>query len=270
MSHHLRRSIKPIVDLGKQFALHPTIRSTTGFVPMGEHLEEDVFIVGYPKSGNTWFQNLAAGAIYGVNPLFAPDTLIQELVPDIHHKRFYKRFWTPMLFKSHLLPQSDYKRVIYLLRDGRDAMVSYFHFLSAMRGEVPDFAEMVGTGEGLICKWHDHVEAWLDNPYGAEMLIIRYEDLKTDPVRELQRCCTFLDIDRSRPWLELVANNAAFDLMQQKEKSGKYYRDNTKWPESELFNRRGVVGSYKDEMPPEVLAIFLEDAEEALARCGYQ
>ena len=29
---------------------------------------EDIFIVGYPKSGNTWFQNLVVGAVYGMDP----------------------------------------------------------------------------------------------------------------------------------------------------------------------------------------------------------
>jgi hypothetical protein len=269
MSQNFRKSISPVVKLGKQLTLHPIIRSTTVLTPISEHLEEDIFIVGYPKSGNTWFQNLVAGVVYGMNPLYSPDTLVQELVPDVHQKRYYKRFWTPMFFKSHLLPQPDYKRVIYLLRDGRDAMVSYFHFLTALKGHELDFAEMVKYGEGLYCKWHVHVDAWMTNPYGAETLTISYEDLKNDTVRELQRFCNFVDVDRDPLWLKEVAENAAFEKMQNKEKAGQIYMDNPLWPKDKLFNRRGVVGSYKDEMPPQVLELFLQDAQETLARCGY-
>jgi len=270
MSQQLRRSVRPVVQMGKQLVLNPTIRSTTGLTPISEHLDEDIFIVGYPKSGNTWFQNLVSGTVYGMNPLYAPDTLIQELVPDIHQKRFYKRFWTPMFFKSHLVPQPDYRRVIYLLRDGRDAMVSYYHFLTAIQGHEPDFENMVRSGEGLYCKWHTHVDAWLANPYAADMLVIKYEDLKVDPVHELQRFCAFANVDRDISWLAQVAEATAFEKMQKKEKTGNYHRDNKQWPEDKLFNRRGIVGSYKDEMPPEILAIFLEDAQETLQRCGYQ
>ena len=269
MRQQFFKSVRPVTKFGKRVALNPAIRSTTGLIPISEHLENDVFIVGYPKSGNTWFQNLVSGVVYGMNPLYAPDTLIQELVPDIHQKRYYKRFWTPMFFKSHFLPQPDYKRVVYLLRDGRDAMVSYFHYLTARKGYEPDFAEMVKTGEGIFCKWHTHVEAWLSNPFDAEILTIKYEDLKNDPVHELQRFCNFANVDRDISWLERVAENSAFEKIQEKEKTGRYYMEDPKWPKDKLFTRRGIVGSYKDEMPPEVLALFLQDAQDVLLRSGY-
>src|ERR1017187_5491754 len=73
---------------------------------------EDIFIVGYPKSGNTWIQNMVAGVVFGVNPVLTPDTLIQDLVPDVHYRLYYKRYGTPMFFKSHHLPRPEYKRVI--------------------------------------------------------------------------------------------------------------------------------------------------------------
>lgn len=249
--------------------LEPLVTSTVGLLPIHEHMEDDIFIVGYPKSGNTWFQNLVSGIVFGANPLYAPDTLIQELVPDVHYKHFYKRFWTPMFFKSHLLPQQDYRRVIYLLRDGRDAMVSYYHFLGAVGGRKPDFAEMVRTGEGIYCKWHEHVEAWSSNPFGAEIITIRYEDLRRDPLPDLRRICEFAKIDRTDLWLRQVAENAIFERMQEKEKAGQIHWDNQAWPKDRLFMRRGTVGSYEDEMPAEVQNIFMRDAEETLKKHGY-
>ena len=46
---------------------------------------EDVFIVAYPKSGMTWFQNLVCGLAYGVNPGKAPPFLINDLVRSPLH-----------------------------------------------------------------------------------------------------------------------------------------------------------------------------------------
>lgn len=269
MRHYVYRASRPVKELAEEQAVRPLIRSRTGLIPISEHAADDVFIVGYPKSGNTWFQNLASGVVFGVNPLFAPDPLVQELVPDVHYKRYYRRYWDPMFFKSHHMPQPDYARVVYLVRDGRDALVSFFHYNKAVWGQEPDFTEMARTGAGLMGKWHEHVEAWLANPHAADMVIIRYEDLQQDPVRELERFCQFVGLERDRPWLELVAANAAFEKMQGKEKSGKYLREDPAWPRDKLFNRRGVVGSYKDEMPPEVLDAFLQEAGETLARFGY-
>jgi Sulfotransferase domain len=115
--------------------------------PISETRLEDIFIVGYPRSGNTWMQYLIAGAILDLNPRLAPDSLVQSLVPDVHATRFYKRFGTPTFFKTHHLPQSEYRRVLYLVRDGRDVMVSYFHYLAAL-AEAPDFLALVKTGQG--------------------------------------------------------------------------------------------------------------------------
>jgi hypothetical protein len=57
-------------------------------------------------------------------------------------------------------------------------MISYFHHLAAI-GQRPDCLKLVATGEGLFpCRWHEHVQAWLKNPYEAEMITVSYEMLK--------------------------------------------------------------------------------------------
>src|SRR5437762_10919798 len=103
-----------------------------GLKPIEEAAPTDIFVVGFPRSGHTWFQNLIAGVVFGVDPEFAHDSLIQDLVPDVHYKHVFKRHGPTAYFKSHALPMKEYRRVVYLLRDGRDAMVSYWHFLSAL------------------------------------------------------------------------------------------------------------------------------------------
>src|ERR1700728_3872206 len=79
----------------------------------------DIVVAGYPKSGNTWMQYLLAGLRFGIDVRLAPDSLVQELIPDMHSKRFYKRHLAPMFFKTHQLPKREFRRVIYLVRDGR-------------------------------------------------------------------------------------------------------------------------------------------------------
>jgi len=244
------------------------IRDVARLTPISEFHSDDVFIVGYPKSGNTWFQNFVAAVIYGLNPEYAPDSLVQELEPDVHFKRYYKRFQTPMFFMTHHLPRPEYQRVVYLLRDGRDVMVSYFHHLSALQGREINFLRMVQDGDGLNpCKWHEHVEAWLSNPYKAEMITIKYEDLVTDSLAQLQRFCEFVGVERDVAFLENVSAKCSFETMRRKEMQ--FGWENQMWPKDKFFVRRGIVGSYKDEMPAEVLEAFLQDAGETLRKCGY-
>jgi hypothetical protein len=240
-----------------------------GFSSITELLEEDVFIVGYPKSGNTWFQNLVAGVVYGVDSRLSPPLLANDLVPDVHATEIYRRYATPTFFKSHHLPVRSYRRVIYLLRDGRDAMVSYLHFLEAIHNKKLDFQGLVETGLSLSsCKWHEHVQAWDRNPYQADLLVIRYENLVEHPLEELQRFCTFIGLDRDEGHLSAVAEAASFRNLRAKEiRLGMGQPD--RWPSNKFFFRRGKVGSYLDEMPQSVLEAFLRDAAPTLEQFGY-
>jgi hypothetical protein len=237
-----------------------------GLLPIGDTQPGDIFVCSYPRSGITWFQNLLAGVVHGVDPEFAHDSLIQDLVPDVHYKQFYKRYGPTGYFKSHALPQSGYRRVVYLLRDGRDVMVSYHHFLTALQGPL-DFQRLV-QGEGLMpCHWHEHVEQWSANPHGAALIVIKYEDLQAHPVRELQRFCDFAGVRRDEAHLAHIAKKASFPIARVKEQQQGW--DNTNWPREHAFVRRGQVGSYKDEMPPAVLAAFVKRARGTLERFGY-
>jgi hypothetical protein len=234
--------------------------------PLTDGLEkEDVFIVAYPKSGITWFRVMAAAALYGADPEYLPNTLFDWLVPELMDPMYYKRWQTPMLFKTHELPNPKFRRVVYLVRDGRDVVVSYYHFLKAL-GEEVDFATMVQPDYKISpCSWANHVAAWLANPYQAEILMIRYEDLKSDAVAELRRFCGFLGISRSEHLLKLVGENSAFQRMRAKELREGFHT----FPRDKAFIRRGVVGSFKDEMPKDALETFTAQSIEALSRLGY-
>jgi hypothetical protein len=244
------------------------IASRMGLTPTSSLSCEDIIVVGYPKSGNTWFQNLVVGLVYGLNPAITPDTVVQELVPDLEARRFYRRYRDIMFFKSHALPKPSYRRVIYLLRDGRDVMVSYFHHLAALSEQTVDFEAMVRSGRGLSpCKWQDHVAAWLANPYGAGMLVVKYEDLKNDCVRELARVCEFAGLSRPVPALQAVAEGSSFHAMRQKELDSGW--ENGGWPKDKFFIRRGEVGSHRDEMPEQLVRAFTADAQHALSLADY-
>ena len=240
-----------------------------GFTPINEFGPEDIFIVGWPKSGNTWFQNLVAGVVYGADPKMSPPKLVHDLVPDVHYHKFYRRYSTPMFFKSHFLPRPDYRRVVYLLRDGRDALVSYRHYLEATQKRKIDFFELTAVKLMFPCPWHEHVEAWRRNPYAAQLIVIKYEDLLRRPVEQLERFCRFSNLPREREYLAAMADAAQFRNLRAKEGEAGFGRPDLELAAGSYFFRRGVAGSHKDEMPPDVLAAFLKDAGETLRRHGY-
>ena len=267
----MRNPLKSIKRTGVQWMeerIESRVRRHLGLAPITEIADDDIFIVSYPKSGSTWFRDLLTGIVYGLDTTCSPYAFADDLVPDVHAARYYKRYQNPTFFKSHHLPKPEYKHVVYILRDGRDAMGSYYHYLRSRHGKEIDFLTMVQTGEGLICKWHEHVEQWLANPYHARLTVLRYENLQTDPVGELQRFCAFAGLERDDAFLRTVSERSSFENMRQKEVT--YGWDvKWQWPEDKFFIRRGQVGSYKDEMPADVLEAFLRDAGDTLCKCNY-
>ena len=176
--------------------------------------ERDIVIVGWPKSGNTWLQNCVAGLLYGLQPEWTPDAVIQTLVPDLHWFPAYRRFQPAMFFKSHSLPRPQYRRVVYLVRDGRDALVSFYHHQAAVTGGAVDWQNLIARGAGEFGTWAQHVRAWQDNPYQAEMMTMTYEDMKQDLPRELVRLGAFAGLERDDAMIRAAAEGASFAMMK--------------------------------------------------------
>jgi hypothetical protein len=262
--------MKPGAMLSKLFAKGPSAGSVPkGCTPITQFNEQDIFIAGYPKSGNTWFQELVSAVVYGVDPALCPPSLFHELVPDVHYKDFYQRYQTPMFFKTHNTPRPEYKRVVHLLRDGRDVMTSFFHHNAALAAAQTEFLEMVRDGKNVgSSKWHEHTRSWLENPYGAVIITIKYEDLVENAAREMFRFCEFAGIVREPAFVERMAAATAFEKMQSREARERIYVE-PRWPKDKLFRRKGKVGSYKEDMPPEVLRAFLAQSAATLRQCGY-
>jgi len=173
-----------------------------------------------------------------------------------------------MFFKTHDMPKPCHRRVIHLLRDGRDVMVSYFHYLITItRNENLDFLELVRDGKDLFpCKWHEHTQRWLANPYDAEILRVKYEHLKSNPLNEMRKLCRFAGLERDDEFLKTVIDHASFDSMRRREVELGW---SGPWPKEKYFVRRGKVGSYQDEMPESALKYFMDEAGGALRDCGY-
>ena len=85
---------------------------------------DDIFIVSYPKSGNTWTRFLMANLVY---PEKSPDFAnLNQVIPDPEalSKRALARLPRPRIIKSHQYFDPRYRRVIYVVRDPRDVALS--------------------------------------------------------------------------------------------------------------------------------------------------
>ncbi len=119
---------------------------------------------------------------------------------------------------------------------------------------------------GLI-EFHNMWERRLKD-YGGG-LIIRYEDLKSDPVDTMTEVIEFLQEPFDREEIEHAVEFASFDNMRKLEQTG-YFRNssmalrNKKDPNT-LKVRRGKVGGYRDYFTQEQVAIMDKMVQERLS-----
>lgn len=243
------------------------INYITGLVSISEKNPDDIYIAGYPKSGNTWMQNIVAGLIYGIQTSYLPDKLTQRIVPDVHMNKFYLRFATPTFFKTHEFPSKEMRKVIHLVRDGRDVMASYFAMNNALNLET-NLEDMIIHGKSIFpSKWHVHTRAWIENPYNSEIITIKYEDLLNNPFNEVRRLLKFIQIERDNDLINKVLDGNSFSEMKRKEREFGWSNEN--WNKKESFIRVGEIGSYRKEIPLELIHFFEKEAKRELEYFNY-
>lgn len=241
-----------------------------GITPIESTNDDDVFIVGFPKSGNTLMQHIIAHLAYGLNEV-SSRSMVNLIVPDIYANSHYFRFNDVCFFKSHDLPKPEYKKVIYIIRDGRDALWSYYHMMENMGTPVSLEDLYLGKVKLFNATWGEHIEQWEQNPYNAEMLWVKFEDLKKNIYKELERISQFLNIEKSSEELKNVVRFSSLDHMKELEKRSDWVKMKNKnnfYKGS--FVRNGGENDYIKEVSNEILNHFNFSNLEALKKYNYQ
>ena len=239
-----------------------------------EIFPDDVFLVSYPKSGNTWLRFLIGNYISGNKCDFRNSHL---LVPDVHsNPDDCKNISRPRIIKSHFTYTQSYPRVIYIVRDGRDVAVSYFYHQKKYRkiDKNMNFAMFLnkfndGTTDNFG-KWGDHVNSWLDSKKEG-ILMIRYEELLDRTADKLSAILSFCGLAVNPLNVELAVANSSFSTMRQAEKlqqkGNKYFDGSNK---SIAFVREGKKGQWENYFNDDMLTEFMSNHGLALKRLGYE
>jgi hypothetical protein len=226
----------------------------------GRNLEvfpDDVFILSFPKSGNTWTRFLIANLIY---PQTSADfSNINQLTPDPEalSKRDMARMPRPRFIKSHQYFDPRYKRVIYVVRDPRDVALSQFHF-HRKRGLIEDgyppekfVARFVKGETSPYGSWGENVAGWLATRQNRPgFLLLRYEDMLADAARELNKVAAFLEIPADGERILNVVQRSSADEMRKLEKSQGHLWSSTQSTRKDVpFVRAAKAGGWRTGLP---------------------
>jgi sulfotransferase family protein len=245
-------------------------------------LPDDLFIVSYPKSGNTWTRFLLGNLIYQDEPVTFRN--VESRIPSIYIFSDRQLLRLPRIFKSHDCFDPRYKKIIYIVRDPRDVTVSAYHYSikvkllpdsCPMEEFVPLF--MSGTfGSGLLAdprwgSWHDNVASWLAMQHNRKFLLLRYEDMLEDAGRELRKVADFLGIAATPERIARAVELSSADKMRAMEKSqSKDWHLTKETRQDKPFVRKARAGTWHSEMPPAAVAKIESSWGSLMQTLGYK
>ncbi len=237
-------------------------------------LHDDLYLVAFPKSGITWLSVLMANIhlkCSGVNAK-ASYYNVRDFIPDIHQTRALKthilKFPGFRVIKSHSGYNPFYTKIIYLIRDPRDVMLSYYHFkksLGQFNGNVLHLIESKSCG---IDAWCRHVGSWFDRTHVTQFInFVRYEDLHKDPKSVIKRLYRLFGFELSEDVFDYAVSNSTFKEMKKTEEY--YSMGNLTLNPDFKFQRKGIVGDFKVELTDDDVNLINAKATKWMKVFGY-
>ena len=233
-----------------------------------ESVEPDCFIVSYPKSGRTWLRVMlqSYAGQSGLETRAYLDGFSMAVGPVVVRFDHGKGTWVPAPVPANrlMIDAKTYggKKVIFLVRDPRDVLVSSWYHVTyrdnAYRDDLSTFIRDEHLG---IAKIIAYLNLWMAQQHvPTDFLLVRYEDLHTEPQSVLSSVLTFLSIDVDEDIINRAVEASAFDRMKKAEQAGKI---DEPWMrsgkgsgrvEESMKVRKGKIGSYREELSPEDVA----------------
>ncbi|SRR5579883_265745 len=214
----------------------------------------DTFLVTYPKSGTTWLGFMIANVLNSSGEQLNLRTA-WNMVPDINDAYFggadlgaYAHLPDPRVFLVHAPYDPLLRRVVYVMRDPRDVMVSYYHHKRlTVQGWNMSLTDFLLEPQQWPCPWEVHVRGWLSNPPVDHLMVVRYEEMHRDASAILRRVLDFAGVAYRDGDVERAVSASGFDRMRAVEE--RYGVEGAK-REDERFIRRGQVGGWREELQP--------------------
>lgn len=240
---------------------------------------DDTFLVSFPRSGNTWARFLVCNLMDPEHPVSFAE--LESRIPEIYFvpDRKLRAFLRPRVIKSHECFDPRYRRIIYIVRDPRDVLISYYEFQLKRRvisdecsldEFLPRFME--SAIEPKIGSWRDHVVSWTATRGSQQnFLLLRYEEMLANTQKEASKIAAFLGLDSSPERTARAVELSSAERMRklEKEQSSKW-NATRKTRQDKPFVRKAVSGDWKSRLSSQCIEQIEMAWGDVMRSIGYE
>ena len=219
-----------------------------------------VWVVGFPKSGNTWMNYLLSYCLnlpyhdFDESTNWKPrEQWVCDLTSGGHP--WCKADPYHAVQKTHRLPGGVPTRgglVIYASRDPRDVFVSYMHFMKTRfpgwKGKLR-FRLLGLLGRGSQMRWMAHrIRRHRKRWNGRLVVVLSYERLLAEGPAYLQAQLAAIDLPVDESVVRQAFEAFSFRNMSEGREAGQ--------EDKSSFMRKGIAGDWRNHMTPEEGDLF--------------
>jgi aryl sulfotransferase len=185
--------------------------------------------------------------------------------------------WTLLPGGEPLIPADVTRAVLYFIRNPLDVAVSFASHLNTSIDKTitimnnPEYAFCDRTNKlynqlrQKLLTWSSHVKSWVDAS-GLPVLVIRFEDMKTQPTETFARAAAFIGLTPSSKEVETALEYCSFERLKQQEEENGF---SEKSAYSASFFRKGIVGDWRNVLTTQKVKRIIEEHGEVMGRYGY-
>jgi hypothetical protein len=225
--------------------------------------------------------------LVGVRAADLPRELVQQLRPRVYAAavqgartaQYWKIHdaWSLVAPASPLIPASLTRGVLYVVRNPLDVAVSLSRHLAVSQDAAIDFmaddAAMLARDPRalpdqlpqLLRSWSGHVASWLHESQ-LPLQLVRYEDLKLQPLLSVRAAAEFLGLPSDEHLLQAALAATAFDKLRAQEASEGFRELNR---HAEVFFRRGEAGAWREQLSESQARRLIADHGPMMQALGY-
>lgn len=254
-------------------------------------IKPKLILASYPRSGNTYLRNILLDVynIFSWNSIEKYDQAFEKIekleqidqqqgLPPGRRQKLeeLKQQARFSVIKTHEMPDKvlplcdEQPVIIYLVREGRDALVSMAHHNADIVNPGADFTKsltqsIVALRGSYFGGWSDNVKAWRDIAHR----LIYFEDLIKNPLEVVESLRGLIDLPQAQteklPTFETQRAGKSYFGGQSRTN----YSEQEKLEFNQKFFRSGKTGGWREEMPSSLQQLYWKQHGRVSLEMGY-